>query len=50
MITLEQEDDIPLARIQVVVLEEENLVDSILLEPTELDEQSDGASQRAFYD
>ena len=33
-----QEDDIALARVDIVVLEEEDLVDSVFLECAELDE------------
>ena len=50
MVASNQEDDIPLARIHVVVLKEEHFVDSIFLEPTELDKQANSAGERALDD
>jgi hypothetical protein len=50
MVASNQEDDIPLARIHIMVLKEEHFVDSIFLEPAELDKQADGSSQSAFDD
>jgi hypothetical protein len=39
-----EEDDVPLTGIHIVVLEEENLVNPIFLESTELDKESDSCS------
>jgi hypothetical protein len=39
-----EEDDIPLTGVHIVVLEEEDLVNSIFLESTELDKQPDSGS------
>lgn len=45
-----EEDNVPLAGVDIVVLEEEELVDAVFLESAELDEQSNGAGQRALDD
>lgn len=39
----DQENDVPLALVDIVVLKEEQLVDSIFLERAELDEKAYGA-------
>ena len=39
-----EEDDIPLAGIDIMILEEEKLVDAVFLQGAEFDEQTDGTS------
>ena len=50
MVASHQEDDIPLARVHIVILEEEHFVNSILLEPAELDKQPNSAGESALDD
>jgi hypothetical protein len=45
-----EEDHVPLGGIDVVVLKEEDFVDTIFLEGAELDEQSNRSSQGLFND
>jgi hypothetical protein len=45
-----EEDYVPLGGIDIVVLKEEDLVDTIFLEGTELDKQSNSSSQGLFND
>ena len=45
-----EEDDIPLAGIDIVVFQKENLVYAIFLERTELDEKTNSPSQRLLND
>ena len=45
-----KEHDIPLAGIDVVVLQEEDLVYAIFLKRTELDEKTNSSSQSLFND
>lgn len=40
----DHKDDVPLAGIDIVVLQEEGFVDAILLESAELDNQADSTS------
>lgn len=44
------EDDITLARIDVVVFEDEELVDSVLLEDGDLDNDANGTDQASIKD
>lgn len=44
------EDDITLARIDVVVFEDEELVDSVLLEYSDLDNDANGTDQASIKD
>jgi hypothetical protein len=46
----DHEDDVPLAGVNVVVLEEEWLVNAILLESAEFDDEANSASQRLLND
>jgi len=46
----DEEDNVPLAGIDIVVLEEEQLIDSIFLERAELDKESDDASKGPLDD
>ena len=48
MVASQQEDDVSLALVHIVVLEKKDLVDSVCLEFTELDEQTDSARQTAL--
>lgn len=45
-----EEHDVPLAGIDIVILQEEDLVYAIFLQCTELDEKTDSSGQRLFND
>jgi hypothetical protein len=48
VLSSDQEDNIPLAGVDVVILQEEWLINAILLKSAELDDKTDCARQRFF--
>ena len=50
ILATDEEDHVPLAGIDIVVLQEEDLVDTIFLKCTEFDEETNCPSERLFND